>query len=410
MTHLASQISMDTATTQSKITLLTGSSDHSLFEKDFLTYCSTHGGQVGQDIRQGIATATPQIPPKPTIFDLRLHPKHGTPMIGHPKYEQISPTEAQAGDDTFDRDTLPLTPASEKRFQEDLIIWHREKDSSKTEFLKLKTDDDALLNVMLNHITAIPTETMKTNALIATFNQLPYTSVQRSFQYLLALKDQYAKGNSTTTVTEVSKFFSMSQKPEDTSAIFINKVNEQLTRILPLVEDPIHTGFISIKKVKSMVLIKGLNKSQGANLRALEIHMQLFPGTTSLDVPDELITSVLSMQDSDLANLTTNPDLESEQSAAFLSKPSILTPPKLPFVPGTKKANRTNHCAWCFSETLKKFGTGKYYYHAETDCRRKHGKPLNLAANSASIDSAALEAAFKTIRDAGIELVNEKED
>ena len=64
-----------------------------------------------------------------------------------------------------------------------------------------------------------------------------------------------------------------------------------------------------------MVLIKGLDKTQPANLRALEIHMQTYPGSTSLDHPAELIESILQYQQSDLATLS----LDSEQTSAYAS-------------------------------------------------------------------------------------------
>ena len=87
-----------------------------------------------------------------------------------------------------------------------------------------------------------------------------------------------------------------------------------------------------------MVFIKGLNKSHPPTLRALEIHVQLYPGNASLDHYAELRTSVLAAQDSDIANLT--PDVPSEHSSAFqasTSPPPRTTPPPVPLKIAEKK-------------------------------------------------------------------------
>ena len=58
-----------------------------------------------------------------------------------------------------------------------------------------------------------------------------------------------------------------------------------------------------------MVAIKGLNKTHPQILRALEVHVQNYPGNDASDHFSEFRTAVLAAQDSDLANL--NADLPS---------------------------------------------------------------------------------------------------
>lgn len=195
----------------------------------------------------------------------------------------------------------------------------------------------------------------------------------RAFEYFTILTDQYSKGNSTTTVTEVTKFFDLSQS-SDITPLFVNRVADQLQKIRPLIESSVHPGFVDIKRLHSMVLIKGLDKTQPANLRALEIHLQTHPGSASLDEPSQLIEFILQYQQSDLATLS----LDNEQTSAYASfttsthpnvKKSSSQPTPTPSAraAGTKIPGNDKHCPFCLA--LSK-GT-KYFYHKEADCRQK---------------------------------------
>jgi hypothetical protein len=123
-----------------------------------------------------------------------------------------------------------------------------------------------------------------------------------------------------------------------------------------------------------MVFIKGLNKSHPPTLRAIEIHVQLYPGNTSLDHYAELRTSVLAAQDSDIANIT--PDVPSEQSSAFQAttpSPTPRTSTTAVPVKGLQRPSRTDHCAYCL-QTFK-----KYWYHKEAACNFKKGNITTLS-------------------------------
>jgi hypothetical protein len=130
----------------------------------------------------------------------------------------------------------------------------------------------------------------------------------------------------------------------------------------------------------SLTLIKGLDKTQNPNRRALEIHVQTYAKDV-LDHPTELIQSVLAMQTSDLATISDT--LDSEVSA-FVSSTSTKNPvsapkgqqssnskttPKLARRDGTadgsKIANRDDHCTNCLKLV------GFYYYHKLENCKRR---------------------------------------
>jgi hypothetical protein len=149
---------------------------------------------------------------------------------------------------------------------------------------------------------------------------------------------------------------------------FFNEVNDQVLVVTALLQSQEHPGFISINRLHSMVLTKGLNKSSSANREGIKIHIQNHPND-ALDLPNELISQVLKAHQSDL-----NSDKVSEQSSAFVAKlrnPSstkaaasswVHHEDKYPFseIPGLV------HCTNCYNLTK-----GKYFYsHPVERCRR----------------------------------------
>jgi hypothetical protein len=170
----------------------------------------------------------------------------------------------------------------------------------------------------------------------------------------------------------------MSQVKPTTTAEFITHVSDAFARVRPLLESNVHPGYCKLDNLYSLTLIKGLDKTQNPNRRALEIHVQTYAKDV-LDHPTELIQSVLAMQTSDLATISDT--LDSEVSAFVSSTPTknpVSTPkgqqssnskttPKLArrdsTADGSKIANRDDH--WCLKLV------GLYYYHKLENCKRR---------------------------------------
>lgn len=359
------------------ISVLTGAGAYSLFSKDVKQHCISNFGKSGQELISGVIIAPVHRHPgrPPHYGDSRIHPTNGTPIPGTRKYLQVELTEDEEKIQDFDTDTLELTAEGKADLKHDNSNYYRELQKHTEEIDKRQVQDTLLLNFILAHCSPTVKDTIKTNSKMADFevNSAKESNYHRGYEYFNILTDQYSKGNSTTTVTEVTKFFDLSQS-SDITPLFINRVADQLQKIRPLIESSTHPGFVDIKRLHSMVIIKGLDKTQPANLRALEIHLQTHPGPASLDNPSQLIEFILQYQQSDLATLS----LDNEQTSAYAS----FTPPphsnvkkSLPQststtptrAPGTKIPGNDKHCPFCLA--LSK-GT-KYFYHKEADCRQK---------------------------------------
>ena len=141
---------------------------------------------------------------------------------------------------------------------------------------------------------------------------------------------------------------------------------------MPLIDSANQPGYVEIKMLFAMVLIKGLSRSNAATVNALRIHMQTYPGATSLDHADELIAEVLAMQDSDLATIgvTTNSLPESQdEPSAFVSQLTQVNTKSYSQPLGTHKPGK-QHCVTCFSQT------NRYYYgHTTAQCSRNLPSP-----------------------------------
>ena len=318
MTSFLSQQTEASSLPSTSITLLIGASSFSNFFKGVKQHCVSHFGKSGQEIVSNAVIPLIHLNPGPPPHynDPRIHPTHNTPIANSRKYSQVLPTEAQQQDQDFDTETLELTTEGKAEFKHDSTNHTKRLQQHIDEIDKRQTQDTQLLNFILQHCNSTVKDTVKTNSKMTEFEA--HSSQEhfhhRGFEYLSILFDQYSKGNSTTTVTEVNKFFDITQAP-DVTPLFVVRVADQLQRIRPLIESSTNPGFVDIKRLHSMVLIKGLDKTQPANLRALEIHMQTYPGSTSLDHPAELIESILQYQQSDLATLS----LDSEQTSAYAS-------------------------------------------------------------------------------------------
>jgi hypothetical protein len=317
----------------------------------------------------------------------------------------------------FDMDDVELSPDATRQFERDTEQYFKSLSNSATELDTRKAQDDAFTNVLLSTISKLVKDSIQSNPLMAAHAVLPSDNCERTKSYLTILSNQYSKGNSTTTVAEISKFFSLQQTYPDISAVFLGQVADQLARVRPLIESTDHPGHVSIDKLLSLVIIKGLDKKQAPNLRALEIHVQTHDENV-LDVPGELIHNIIAMQISDLANLTDHdPEVSAFVSSSLPSqvkKPSKQkpTPPTnarekgatttTPRPAGAKIPSRDDHCTNCL--TL----IDKYFYHPTTSCNRK---PPPTKAFPAILDDpvAAREArislSFATLRQEGYDFM-----
>lgn len=361
-------------------TILVGSSNWATFVRDTKNYFSTNCGQIGSDIANNVDTVFEEAGPRPDYNDPRIHPGTGDVIPNSRKYHQREMTQAEEADNDFDEETLELTAASEKKLDQDISHWQAKATRCEQKHALLKKNDDEALNYVLQHMSSLCKETVKTHPSMPEFKALPFSCVTRTGDYLHILEQQYSRGNSTTIINEVTKLFDTTELPTDTPATFINKVQEQLQSVMPLIESADHPGHVEINKLFAMVLIKGFSRLNAATVNALRIHMQTYPGATSLDHSEELITEVLAMQDSDLATLgitqTILPSSDEETSAFSAAPPAS----KAPF--GAHQPGKT-HCTNCFGLTNKYF-----YGHTAKECSRVHtAKTNNSAATKPAVNA-----------------------
>jgi hypothetical protein len=304
----------------------------------------------------------------------------------------------------FDAGTIELTAESVRQFERDTDIYYKALSNSSTEFDVRKAHDDAFTNIMLSTIPKLVKDSIRASPLMDAHTKLSYDNCARTKSYLNILSHQYSKGNSTTTVAEISKFFSLTQTTE-VSAVFLANVSDQLSRVRPLIESTEYPGHVKIDKLLSLVIIKGLDKKQLPNLRALEIHVQTHTEDV-LDVPTALMNSIIAIQTSDLATLSDN-DPEVSAFLAASTKPAAKAKPTAPRsnLPtnttrekGTKIASRDDHCTNCFNLIQK------YFYHPLKECNRTAHPParaFTATIDEASAREARISQSFATLRQEG---------
>jgi hypothetical protein len=356
-------------TTPSQLPILTGPATAAIFLKKAREILRSQFGEVGQNILNSTKTTLDHPGPCPHYSDPRLHPITSAPIPNTRKYARITKTPDQTADSTFDDNTLPLTDAGEAKFNQDLKTWHTNNDRYHRLLDKHRDNDDGLLTLLHNNISLDALEVIRSNPLYPAYLALPGTCITRSDSFIKIIDSQFSHGNSTVSVNELTKYLMLTQgsPSSDPAAAFFNRLSEHYDRVIPLLD---HAKTLAQLKamLNCMVAIKGLNKSHPPTLRALEIHVQNFPGNTALDHFDELRTAVLAAQDSDLANLNTDPP--SEQSSAFKAS-VVVAPPTTPQGPppkpgkGQQIPGRTDHCTYC----LRNFK--KYWYHLDRNCNFK---------------------------------------
>lgn len=374
--------SLKTASSAKSFPILTGSANISAFTKALNDRIASNYGDVGQHILNKTQTNLTHPGPCPHYNDPRLHPVTLQPIVPRSRlYRQKNQTPEEAADPNFDPQTLELTDTAKASLAHDITAWRKTNDNYTRDIKEQRSLDDDLYNFILEHISSDALETLNANALIPAFRALPPTCITRSSAYINIIYQQFAHGNSTVSITELTKFLNLAQGPasSDPTAAFFNRLGEHYQRVLPLLD---HAKTLDQLKemLLSMVAVKGVNKSHPPNLRALEIHLQTYPGNTALDHYAELRTAILAAQDSDIFSALA-PDPISEQSSAFAAivPPTVSPPPpvKGPPVPtvvkGLKTPGRTDECAYCL------FHFGKYFYHKETSCNLKK---QNITATS----------------------------
>ena len=409
-----------------------GASGNNLAEwlREVYIYADTNHGKVGQDISHkrntpllnpDPGTLTPPLP-TPDYFSPRIHPRTLQPMINTRLYDRrqltteeeallkaaMDANDEEAGLLIFDLDTIELTPDAQSQLLRDLDNHRRITDKQiqihtaaslayNTEFDGRKKQDDAFLNIISSTLHKVVKDTVKSNPLYTAHSILQ--SYARTQSYINIILEQYGIGNATSTVSEISKFFSMSQTKPTSTGEFYTHVADHWARVRPLLESKEHLGYCKLDTFYSLVLIKGLDKHQGANRRALELHVDKYAKDV-LNHPTELIQAVLAMQTSDLATISDTLDSE---ASAFLSatkthastskKTSNLKPPPRVrhdgTVDGSKIASRDDHCSNCFKLV------NLYYYHKLENCKRKPkiGAHSAVLSDSTPTNSTSLELA-----------------
>ena len=195
MANFPSQLSTKTPETSSTdtATILTGSSNWPTFSRDIKTVFSTNFGQIGSDIVNNNDTTYEEAGPQPNYNDPRIHPSSGEPIPDSRKYQQRQMTQQEAADADFDRETLELTAESEKKLEHDITNWQAKATRCERKHATLKKHDDDALNYVLQHMSPICKETVKTHPLMAGFKALPFQCVTRVGDYLHILEQQYSR-------------------------------------------------------------------------------------------------------------------------------------------------------------------------------------------------------------------------
>ena len=409
-----------------------GASGNNLAEwlREVYIYADTNHGKVGQDIRHKLTTPLlnpnpgplTSPPPTPNYFSPRIHPRTNQPIPDSRLYDRRELTESEAillnlaleaetdeeALDIFDLDAIELTKEAQSQLLRDQDNHRRTADkllhnhttatlAFNTEFDGRKKQDDSFLNTISSTLHKVVKDTIKSNPLYTAHSTLQ--SYARTQSFINIIVEQYGIGNATTTVSEISKFFSMSQTKPTSTGEFYTHVADVWARVRPLLESKEHPGYSKLDAFYSLVLIKGLDKHQSANRRALELHVDKYAKDV-LNHPTELIQAVLAMQTSDLATISDTLDSE---ASAFISttKTHVSTskktsnlklPPKVRHdgtVDGSKIASRDDHCSNCFKLV------NLYYYHKLENCKRKPkiGAHSAVLSDPTPTNSTSLELA-----------------
>ena len=297
-------------------------------------------------------------------------------------YAQVEPTEEQNNDIAFDYADLDLTEAAKLLFAKNMEAHKESKAAIKKEVEKFRDLDDQLLNLIYSTQTPAIKEILNSSTLYPAFNALAPDCIRRSEHYLNLMADQFFKGNSKSNINEITKFLSLSQENGETEAAWTNRLVEHFNRIEPILS-PAPSVPVLLRMLLCMVLIKGTDRRQYSNMRAIEVFVDKYPALLdSLQHFEELRTGILSRVGGDLNQKDDSISAQGSAFPATIESPSALaastSPPttsdKKPRQPrttgsstpkGAQKPGRTDHCTYCLTTF------SKYHYHKVADCRFK---------------------------------------
>ena len=370
--------------------MLTCAADFPLYLKALKIHLTSNFGAIGQSIISNTPIPIEIPEPKPDYDDPRINPRTNQPIANSRMYAQVDPTQEERDDITFDDSDLDLTEPAKLLFAKNMDAHKESKAAYKKEIEKYREIDDQLLNLLYSTQTLAIKEILSSNTLYPAFQTLAPDCIRRSTTYLDIMTNQFSKGNSKSNINEITKFLSLSQDSGETEAAWTNRLVDHFNRIEPILS-PAPSVDILLRMLLCMVLIKGTDRRQYSNMRAIEVFVDKYPDLVdSLQHFEELRTGILSRVDGDLNQ---RDDTISAQGSAFpavIESPSALaasaSPPatdkksRSPRPPTSNKGiqlpGRTDHCTYCLTTF------SKYHYHEVAKCRFKR---LGITSASAHL-------------------------
>ena len=400
MSSLASQSSNISSSKLQILPMLTCAADYPQYLKALKIHLTSNFGAVGQSI----VTNTPIIldlpAPEPDYDDPRINSRSKLPIANSRMYAQVDPTEEQNNDIAFDDADLDLTEAAKLLFAKNMEAHKESKAAIEKKVEKYRDLDDQLLNLIYSTQTPAIKEILNSSTLYPAFNALAPDCIRRSEHYLNLMADQFFKGNSKSNINEITKFLSLSQENGETEAAWTNRLVEHFNRIEPILS-PAPSVPVLLRMLLCMVLIKGTDRRQYSNMRAIEVFVDKYPALLdSLQHFEELRTGILSRVGGDLNQKDDSISAQGSAFPATIDCPSALaastslptTSDKKPRTPrttgsstpkGTQKPGRTDHCTYCLTTF------SKYHYHKVADCRFKKQGITATSAHLAAPSSIA---------------------
>lgn len=398
-----------TSTTQNSATLVDAYSLEA-YERHVKDYANTHNGAIGQQLITGILATVPAQPEidKPDQFTRIRDPKTQQ-LTNIRRYE---PRACTADEDSAHAFLLPLLPADALRLMHDQKEYTRLFERREDQIHGFQDHDAQLTIHMHDLISPAALTTLKSNPAYTAWTKSLAVNPQcftRSLDLLTLIKQHYTNINSALTVAMVSKFFNQSQSAETTAPEYLQQVARSFTAISAVLESSTIPDHVYLPRFHTLMLLSGLDRTNHASLRAIEIYLQNRSGATALDHPDQLNEQIIAAHLSDLSATTSDPI--SQQSSAYaattspksprtkpksattrtqpttVQTPTSTTTPIRP--PGVQIPGRTNHCSFCL-EATSKFGPPKYFYHLESMCARKKASLTPAAGLLSHFDTSNL--------------------
>ena len=333
--------------------------------------------------------------PPPSELDKRMNPRTGKPTVPltllYPREERFFDTadsldgvksgKDQEDDDPYER---PMTKEGQAKFDSAVKAHYTAKKEHIQETVALRKDDDSLLAYMYSSIDKPTQAVVEMHKDYQLFENRPSTYTNRAKDYYKMVTDLLSTGSNRLTSQNLLTLMSTHQG-DTPFAEFMSVFDDRWLSTSQGLEDPLHKGFVSLNKVKFMLLLHVLNRNNPANKQGLN---NFFTANPSAD-PDVavLISTILAQNLGELAEHPSDPT--SVQGSAL-----ITAPPKK-FVSGTKKPNRTDHCKHCLKSSDGKL----YFYHPIAECNRKKRDDAAAAVTKPSSATALLAAPAPTAQE-----------